>query len=137
MNQEALIRNFIRKKLAEEYNLGTQMEDESDFDLSTFDDAISMLDMRKKTQDARLNAMKKQFGIPSHPDGEINRMMKRTAQAQMDDIEDDIDNIGDQEEELEKAKGEFERMDQQNKEMKKKMSQVQSQTTTDTDITNT
>jgi len=137
MNQEAHVRNFIRKKLAEEYDLGTDMGQETEFDLSTFDSTIDMLDKRKQAQEKRLNSMKKQLGISSHPDGEINRMMKRTQQIQIDDIEDDIDAIKDQEEELGKAKGEFEDMQKHSQGLERQMDQIQSQTGSSEDITNT
>lgn len=136
MNQEAHIRNFIRKILEEKFGSNLQEELDDDFDLSSFDKTIETLKQRKKTQEDRLNSMKKQFSIPSHPNSNINGMMKRTEKAKMDDIQDDIQTSKNQEDELKKAKEDMEKIKQQAKKFGDDMEQVQSQTTSSSEITN-
>lgn len=136
MNQETYIRNFIRKILEEKFGSEIKEELDTDFDLSSFDNTIDTLNKRKKSQEDRLNSMKKQFGIPSHPNDDINRMIKRTQQAKMDDIEDDIQTAKKQEDELKKAKEDMEQLQQQAKDFDREMSQTSSQTSSSSEITN-
>lgn len=140
MNNEAQIRSEIRKYLWEYSNIGIEAGEEIEYSPESFEELIALAQQRKQDQEKRLNSMKKQMGIPSHPDQAINRMMKRTDKTKMDDIEDDIESTEDQEEELDSMMTAMGKLNQQNQEYRDKvnqLSQTTSQVDLDSNITNT
>ena len=140
MNNESHIRSEIRKHLLEYSNIGTETGEELEYSPESIEDLIALAQQRKKDQEKRLSSLKKQQGIPMHPDPAINRMMKRTDKTKMDGIADDIESTDDQEEELDTVLTTMGKMHQQNQEYSDRvdqLSQTSSQVDLDSSITNT
>lgn len=139
MDYKSTIRKIIRDYLIENSNIGIDNINDIDYSEENIDDLISLSQDKRKEYEDRLSSMKKQFGIPSHPDSSINRMIKRTDKIKMDNISDDIEDAEKQEDKLKKNKETLEKMNQQNKEYKDKinqLSQTSSQVQSDSSITN-